>query len=77
MKPVREQLAEQHPTQCRQVNNFIKRHHGVDPELRRADGYFYFASLYDQYESAVYVYRISSLSYQEWLTEYEQLKGKK
>lgn len=67
-------LPEQTPKQCRQVNAFIKEQIGVDPDLVKGNGYFYFASLVgDCAETSVYVNSIGQCTFAEWQAEYQRL----
>lgn len=65
---------DQRPKQCRQVNAYIEAKLGVNPDLVKGDGYFYFAELIP-FESSVYVNNIGSNTFAEWLDEYQSLKN--
>jgi hypothetical protein len=57
-----------------QVNREIRRR-GIDAELHKGDGYYYFtgADVGHAFETSVMVYRLNDLSLEQWMKELEYL----
>ena len=69
-------LPDERPKNCKQVMTFLK-NHGINAELTRGNGYYYFSDpeSLKWYSSSIPTYRIGSLTFSEWLKEYESLKN--
>jgi hypothetical protein len=54
----------------KQIQAYIRKHTGADADLVKADGYFYFWFDAEAESHSVYVYRLSDLTLEDWLEEY-------
>jgi hypothetical protein len=65
--------ANSYPKSTAQVNAFLKSKN-IKEKLQKGKGYFYFSGgdSYNWAESAVYVYRIDDMTFQDWYEEYKK-----
>ena len=64
------------------INKAIKEKTGVDAQIVKGEGYFYFVSVTDEkvdtilngaYSSSVYVFHLTSYSVERWVEEFETI----